>query len=692
MSETEEKIAHLKRPGPDAIAIAVLAAVLIFFYWGFLTGRSYMWDDTLMYHYPVVNYFAKSIQAGRFPLWFPGIHDGEPFYSDPQISVFYPPQWLLVPFVKNGRLPFVVYQRYIVFHYLLGGLFLYAFLRRIRLDATAALMGATVFCLSGFASLRISTFVMMQVAVWLPLQLWCVERVVSGENRWDRAALIGAMLMCLLAGHQQTTIYCWYLVVAYWLFRRYSQYREQGSDCTLAIRKTVTGDWAKLLGTFALVAGLGAVVMVPAAQNWSLTEKSNLTYDIKSDMSLPYDQLLTLFVPNFFGETKSLDSPAPFWGYDPHSVTLVRNGPVNSQPGYWQYWEFGVYTGLVFWIVLPLALFNWATLKNRQIVGFFSTVWVLAIWFMLGRYGGLYWVLYHSLPGVSLFRAPARMASLATFSAAVLVAYSVDTLRRNGRGLRCWPVFLSVAVCAGLALILFFGLGHWSSALRHPERLHWAQSETLFALVVGTIAACAAIVAVRIRQSWAGQVCLCILFLVTVADFHHAYGSFQQGSANPDAAFPETDKLLPLLQDYRENRGPFRFGQTNRGKISEEIATFRNLPFFHDFLEVPEGYSSFYLDSVKSFSAITNENAKIAIQNIVVSMDRDAAGKDWLDTHTNSFPRVKFFPRVRHYDSRVALLGALEGGQIDWRHEAADDGVRHTRTLGPGSTRRRGTF
>jgi hypothetical protein len=162
-----------------------------------------------------------------------------------------------------------------------------------------------------------------------------------------------------------------------------------------------------------------------------------------------------------------------------------------------------------------------------------------------------------------------------------------------------------------------------------------------------------------------------VLLFVSVADFHHAYGSFQHGNVSPDTYYPETTQLLPLLKDYREQRGPFRFGQVNRGRIGEEIATVRNLPYFHDFLEVPEGYTSLYLDGVSEFQTITNEEAKIAIQNIIVTMDRDEAGKDWLGTRTNSFLRAKFFPRIRRYDSRAALLSALEGGQIDWQREAA---------------------
>ena len=48
---------------------------------------------------------------------------------DTQIAVFYPLEWFLPLFVKAGRLPLIVYQRYIFLHCLLGAVFVYAFLR-----------------------------------------------------------------------------------------------------------------------------------------------------------------------------------------------------------------------------------------------------------------------------------------------------------------------------------------------------------------------------------------------------------------------------------------------------------------------------------------------------------------------------------------------------------------------------------
>src|SRR5579859_3167 len=441
----------------DYRAIVFLGCVLIFFYWNFLAGQTYVWDDNLTEFYPGVNYFAKSISAGRFPLWFPGVHDGQPFYSDPQIGVFYPPQWLLIPFVQGGRLPFVVFQRFIVLHYLLGAVFMYAFLRQSKLGSIAASCGALVFCLAGFASLRINESVVIQAYVWLPLQLLCVQRITSNRSRFAWLGLICAMVMSLLGGFQQVTVYGWYVVIAYWLFRRYSLYRAAGSTWWPTVRQIASKDAPKLAGTFVLVFALSAVMVLPGAENWWRTARPRQSFEQLADSSLPYHELLTLVVPNFFGETRDTVPPVRFWGYDPDSFSVATTPVVNETPGFWQYWEFGVYAGQIFCLGLVLILFNWRNLKDKHAVGFFLVIWVIAMWFTLGRYGGLYQIIYHVLPGVSFFRIPVRMLCISTFAAAVLSAYAVELVKNRTEHLRYWPVLLPAAGCVCLVLLLLCG-------------------------------------------------------------------------------------------------------------------------------------------------------------------------------------------------------------------------------------------
>jgi hypothetical protein len=665
---------RLKRIAPDALAVALLAAFLTFFYWDFLTGRGFIWDDTLTEFYPGVNYFAKSIKAARFPLWIPGVHDGMPFYSDPEMAVFYPPQWLLIPFVQNERLPFLVYQRYIVLHYLFAGLCMYAFLKQLKLGPIAALSGTLVFCFSGFASLLIVSFVKIQVYTWLPLQLLLVHRLTTSGSRWAWLGLLSAMLMSLLAGFPQTTLYGWYLVIAYWLHLSWRNYRKDARSWKEILRRFAHVELPRQIAAYALVFGIAAVMVLPTVQNWWRSGRPNLLFQEIADPSLPYHELLTLFVPNFFGTTTTADvtPPVTFWGFDHQSPNVLRLQPVNAGPGYWQYWEFGAYVGQIFWLALLLILFNWKRVPDKGIVGFFLVGWLGAMWFALGRYGGLFNLAYYLVPGTAMFRGAARMTCVATLAAGTLTAYAINLLlQQRGTRLRTWPLFLPAAAYGCLFLALVVGGEHLAVGLQNSKRLIWARRETLYAL--GVIIVCAMTIngAAWTGRRWIQVACLGAAIAISFVDFRHAYGSFHSGRVSPDEYYPKSNRLLLLLKEYREQRGPFRFGQIVRGKIGEEIATFRNLPYFHDFLEVPEGYTGFYVDSVAQFQGITNEEAKIAIQNIRVTMERDVQGKDWLGAQTNSFPRAKFFSRIRRYDSPDALRRAVERGELNWRDEAA---------------------
>jgi hypothetical protein len=657
---------------PDILAVCMLAGLLAFFYWNFLVGQCFMWDDTLAEFYPGANYFAKSIRAGQFPLWFPGVRDGIPFYSDPQMAVFYLPQWLLIPFAHNGWLSFLVYQKYIVLHYFMGSVFMYAFLKHLKLSPIAALGGALVFSLSGFPSLRIVNFVMIQVYVWLPLQLLCVHRLTNGGGRWAWLAFVGAALMSLLAGHQQTTVYCWYLVTAYWLYRSYGRRREGCAGWQATLRQMAAMDFPKLVGTFTLLAGLGAVMLLPAMENWLRTARPRQSFNTTADTSLPRDQLLTLLVPRFFGETRDGGSAHSFWGIDTRSPTVIQTGTYQAQAGYWQYWEFGAYAGQVFWIAVLLIVFNWRRIEHKATVKFFVAVWLAGVWFMLGRYGGLFQVLYYSLPGAALFRGPAKMSCVVTCAAAILCAEAIELVKRRPAGIRIWPTILPVTACGCLWLALFFWGKHLAAGFSSSDNLSWAQRETLFALATSAICALAVIGAIRVRRYSAQVLCLLVILFGLVLDFQHAYADFRKGADNPDSCYPQASELLSFLQDYRsQHHGPFRFAQIIRDQIRDELTSPRNLAYFHDSLEVPEGYTSFYLDNISEFQSITNRAAKLNIQNVALAADRDAQNNSWMDIITNSLPRAKFFARVRQFDSNTKLLNELENGRIDWHNEVA---------------------
>ena len=95
------------------------------------------------------------------------------------------------------------------------------------------------------------------------------------------------------------------------------------------------------------------------------------------------------------------------------------------------------------------------TLERWRMVGFYLVVAVVSYWITMGPDGGLYTVLYHTLPVFSFLRAPIRMGVLVTLVTGILAALALTWLGARVRAFR--P--------AGLALIAIAVIESWVGPL-----------------------------------------------------------------------------------------------------------------------------------------------------------------------------------------------------------------------------------
>ena len=173
-------------------------------------------------------------------------------------------------------------------------------------------------------------------------------------------------------------------------------------------------------------------------------------------------------------------------------------------------------------------------------------------------------------------------------------------------------------------------------------------------------------------------------------DFHHAYAFFQRGHNSPDEYFPKSNRLLPLLKEYREQRGPFRFGQIVRGKIGRKSQHFETFLISMTSWKSPRATRAFIWIRFQSSKRSPMRKPRLPSRISRSPWKETNRAKDWLGTRTNSFPRAKFFSRILHFDSQDALRRALEGDEFDWRNEAAVCGapvwLRKTQASQPAGT------
>ena len=375
-------------------------------------------------HDMVGNYYIywqavrDALRAGHLPLWEANIFGGFPFLAQPQQNTFYPPNWInLVLPVRVGV------SLHSLFHVWLAGFGMFLFTRYMGGRRLPSVLAGIGFAFGGLLAGRLwaGHQPVYAVFIWTPVMLlalaWAVDR-----RRWAAAVLAGVpFALSLLAGHIPSFLYVgliWAAFAAYLFLVRPGE--------RLLVARTA-------LVAAAVGLALAAVQLVPFLQ-FSLASGrvAEADFAFATDYSLPPAHLITLLVPEFFGEP--------------------------TRVGYWSvptFEELTYYAGIVAVLGIILAL-----RRPTRLTWFYVALIVVGLWLALGRYGVLYELAYRFLPPFRLVRAPGRAAFLYLFAASALLAHTLTVWReappetRLSRLRPYWPAavgVLGVALFAALA-------------------------------------------------------------------------------------------------------------------------------------------------------------------------------------------------------------------------------------------------
>nr|HID13532.1 hypothetical protein [Anaerolineae bacterium] len=520
------------------------------FYWDVLwlpAGRIVAGNDLSNAFLHWLHFAVSSIRRGHLPLWNPHLFSGLSFVANPQPALFYPPTWLALLMPITRALGLII-----VLHLWLAGIGMYVWLRSEGASAAGALFGAAVFAFSGyfFVRVRAGHLGVITTGAWLPLLLWICRRAV--ERRSWRLAVVGGLPvgLSILAGHTSSFIYVALGLVAYAAFCAWDRPRPHplppvGGEGEVLLPLA----WAGVM----LVVGvaLAAVQLLPMAElALRSTRQAAPSYDFAARFSWPPGYLLTLLVPNFFGE-----------------------------PTHTGYWGDGIYDEFIFYVgVLPLLLALLGLRLRHRLTPFLFALGLGALLLAFGQYGSLHPLFYRFVPLFRVARAPARAGFLFTLAVAALAGLTLTTLQSSTREERArllkplkWP---QVATVAGGALALVvagfvaFALGRESNPA--AGRLwHQANQTALFLLFfllsAGLLAAWRAKAGARASLAPCSYLPLLALGLVVldlwtfggsvveVVDVHESayWRVVAQAVTDPQAA-----RVLPWgLSDFEQNGG-----------------------------------------------------------------------------------------------------------------------------------------
>jgi hypothetical protein len=271
--------------------------------------QNWLISDPLYQFYPFLAHNVNTIQLEHtWPLWDPDILTGHPSYADPLYQTFYPAFTILGLIMGAARgLAIGLWL-----HALLAAWFTYGLLRTLACTRPASVLGALTYALSGYMVTWFETPFWLCTLAWLPAILWAFEAFIQRRNLAHLALASLALGLAILAGQFSFVAVFGIFLFLYACARTLELSRERAR----------LWFWPLLaLPITAVIAFLlSAVQTIPFAELLNLSRRTSIQmgYD-----PLPLKQLITLILPNYFGNPSL---PSAYWGAGNYSEDVIYGG------------------------------------------------------------------------------------------------------------------------------------------------------------------------------------------------------------------------------------------------------------------------------------------------------------------------------------------------------------------------------
>jgi hypothetical protein len=402
----------------DAIALAILSAIVTLLFADVLLGINALYvRDLVHYYYPAKHVLREIVLGGEFPYWNPWFGAGQPMAANPEHEVFYPLTWLiLLPGFRAG------FHLLTLIHLYIAGFTMYALLRSMRARAAAAFFGALSFAIGGIALSYLNLLPYLFTIAWLPLTCLYTRRFLLHRSWRDFALASFFFGVELWIGEPSTILQTGLLLGMYALHR----------DIRARSVRAVA-----MVGLISIAAfAVGAVQMIPTLDHAADSVRARgFAFSDVSDWSTPVARLAEFLYPNVLGHL-DLGGRRLYWG-----ASLYERGAP---------FLYSIYPGL---LISVLAL-----------SGFFARVrgWTLALGigiastiFALGAHTPLWQWLYDAGVMRSL-RYPEKFILLAVFATIVFGTRVLDELLDGNERVRKCALAIAIVVTSIAALAALF--------------------------------------------------------------------------------------------------------------------------------------------------------------------------------------------------------------------------------------------
>ncbi len=391
----------------------LFTTILIIFWDVAFLQKAFLSGDHLIQHYPWAKFLQDSLRHFSLPWWTSQIQSGFPLLAEGQIGAFYPPN---IVFLFLLPLKFA-YNYEVLFHFALGAVFFYLYLKRIKISSEAAFFATLIFLFGSCEGGFFYNITSQRVSVWFALSLFTVEGLTQKFNGRDAAILAFVIAFQVFAGYLQVAIYCVAFTAIYFLLRMTNKtvilrpFRPQ-NDAMSAVLSFLL---ALLLGL-----GISAIQWIPSIRLSA--------YSARAEALEPLAYM---------------GSVSPFFLMTP------------LFPAWTGLWKGGVYAGILgLWFVVWSALTKKSPLEK-------TWLWILiiSVALALGKYNPFY-VLGVKLFKIYFFRIPSKFLFFSSFSLAVLAAFGLDKFLQEQSGEKTLRKTAITILSFFLLMVVTIGAGH----------------------------------------------------------------------------------------------------------------------------------------------------------------------------------------------------------------------------------------
>jgi hypothetical protein len=409
----------LARPCAAAAGLLLLVAGV---YWK-LALPGFVWFD----HYdlcqleiPRLEFLARSMHAGHFPLWDPHLWGGLPVLGSAQPGPVYPLNLLFLALpLRDGAIALATLNWWFIAVHMVAAYGCYLLCRGLGSSRIASMLGGVAFSCAGYFG-SVPWLDNANGASVAPLIVLFAMRIWSGCRGLRNAALLGLFLgLSWLSGHHETPLIISYAVLLFTV------------ALVLWRRRFNVPMLARIALAFVIAGAIGAVQILPLyefgrlAKRWVGTPQpigwqDKVPYSVHQQYSLSWKGVLGLVVPTPTAEA--------------HTTVFV---------------------GVAIVTLASLGLvYGW---RNRP-VRYVALLGAAGLLYSLGGNTPLHRLAYAVLPMLDKARTPVRGMFLVGLALAVLAACGADVLLERRLSLR-FAAPLLIAVGA-----LFAAL-HWTGWL-----------------------------------------------------------------------------------------------------------------------------------------------------------------------------------------------------------------------------------